>query len=135
MKSWVNFGHLPKTGGACALLVPLPCFQFLLFFFRQRSRRALKQKDDPNSRPESAGRLQSAGRPQSSDGKTPKSSVSSLRNEAKEAKYKKEVEDISTGTLCPVTDDVIAIHNRTHVKFVFLRTRKSRLLVPAENQG
>ena len=60
-------------------------------FLRQRSRRTLKQKDDPNSRP------QSAGRPPSSDGKTPKSSVSSLRNEAKEAKYKKEVEDISTG--------------------------------------
>lgn len=44
-------------------------------------------------------------------------------------------EDFSTGTLCPVSEDVIAIHNRTHVKFVFLRTRKSRLLVPAENQG
>lgn len=46
-----------------------------------------------------------------------------------------DLEDFSTGTLCPISEDVIAIHNRTHVKFVFLRTRKSRLLVPTENAG
>lgn len=45
------------------------------------------------------------------------------------------VEDISTGAICPVSEDVIAIHNRTHIKFVFLRTGKSRLLVPNSNQG
>ena len=44
-------------------------------------------------------------------------------------------DDISTGAICPVSEDVIAIHNRTHIKFVFLRSGKSRLLVPKENQG
>ena len=39
------------------------------------------------------------------------------------------------GTLCPVAEDVVAIHNRTHIKFVFLRTGKSRLLVPSEHRG
>ena len=44
-------------------------------------------------------------------------------------------DDISTGAICPVSEDVIAVHNRTHIKFVFLRSGKSRLLVPKENQG
>ncbi len=34
-----------------------------------------------------------------------------------------------------MAEDVVAIHNRTHIKFVFLRTGKSRLFVPAENKG
>ena len=37
--------------------------------------------------------------------------------------------------MCPVAEDVVAIHNRTHIKFVFLRTGKSRLLVPSEHRG
>ena len=42
---------------------------------------------------------------------------------------------LSTGHLCAVADDVIAIHNHTHIKFVFLRTGKSRILVPPGNRG
>ena len=34
-----------------------------------------------------------------------------------------------------MSEDIIAVHNRTHIKFVFLRSGKSRLLVPKENQG
>ena len=46
-----------------------------------------------------------------------------------------EEADLTTGTLCPVSEDAVAIHNRTHIKFVFLRTGKSRLLVPGEHRG
>jgi hypothetical protein len=35
---------------------------------------------------------------------------------------------LSTGHLCAVADDVVAIHNHTHIKFVFLRTGKSRFI-------
>ncbi len=85
-------------------------------FLRQKSRKALKKissltQKDSSSRPNSA--------PQ----------------KGKPSEKAKVDEDFSTGTLCPVSEDVIAIHNRTHIKFVFLRTRKSRLLVPANNQG
>jgi hypothetical protein len=44
-------------------------------------------------------------------------------------------EELSTGVICPVSEDVIAIHNRTQIKFVFIRTGKSRLFVPADNKG
>ena len=44
-------------------------------------------------------------------------------------------DEVTVGTLCPVAEDVVAIHNRTHIKFVFLRTGKSRLLVPSEHRG
>ena len=44
-------------------------------------------------------------------------------------------DEVTIGTLCPVAEDVVAIHNRTHIKFVFLRTGKSRLLVPTEHRG
>ena len=46
-----------------------------------------------------------------------------------------DLDDISTGAICPVSEDVVAVHNRTHIKFVFLRSGKSRLLVPKEPQG
>ncbi len=42
---------------------------------------------------------------------------------------------LSTGHLCAVADDVVAVHNHTHIKFVFLRTGKSRLLIPPGNRG
>ena len=29
---------------------------------------------------------------------------------------------VTAGQLCPVAPDVVAVHNRTHIKFVFLKT-------------
>ena len=29
---------------------------------------------------------------------------------------------VTAGQLCPVASDVVAVHNRTHIKFVFLKT-------------
>ena len=60
------------------------------------------------------------------------------------SKYKNESEYViqessfdynrmTTGHLCPVAEEVVAVHNRTHVKFVFLRTGRSRLYVPPED--
>ena len=46
---------------------------------------------------------------------------------------------MTTGHLCPAADDVVAVHNRTQIKFVFLRTGRSRLYAPpvdvAKNRG
>ena len=46
---------------------------------------------------------------------------------------------MTTGHLCPAADDVVAVHNRTQIKFVFLRTARSRLYAPpvsvAHNRG
>ena len=46
---------------------------------------------------------------------------------------------MTTGHLCPAADDVVAVHNRTQIKFVFLRTGRSRLYAPpasfANNRG
>ena len=46
---------------------------------------------------------------------------------------------MTTGHLCPAADDVVAVHNRTQIKFMFLRTGSSRLYSPpvsvAHNRG
>ena len=78
---------------------------------RQKSRRALKKAE--NGAPGS--------RPQTADGRTPKPSAAGPGSTpaAAAAAGPKVVEDISTGSLCPVSDDVIAIHNRTHVKVIY----------------
>ena len=80
---------------------------------RQKSRRALKKAE--NGAPGS--------RPQTADGRTPKPSAAGPGSTpgAAAAAGPKVVEDISTGSLCPVSDDVIAIHNRTHVKVIYYR--------------
>ena len=79
---------------------------------RQKSRRALKKAEDGTPR----------SRPQTADGRLPKPSAAgpgTTPGTAGAAAGPKVVEDISTGSLCPVSDDVIAIHNRTHVKVIY----------------
>ena len=67
------------------------------------------------------------------------SSIESLKqqqsviSEAKSEESSFDYDYMTTGHLCPVADEVVAVHNRTQIKFVFLRTGRSRLFVPPSN--